>query len=157
MVHADISELQAIDQPVDFRLYMFDNSGKLFADQRGLRGSAFGGEDLVVYGRVFPEGPVDAALQPATGYSLKQNFPNPFRPETVIEFILPARERIELNVYDLRGRFVRSLAAGETPAGPHRVTWDGRAGKGNRVAPGVYWYQLEGAAFVRTNRMVLLQ
>jgi hypothetical protein len=156
-VRADISQLQAMEQAVDFRLYTFNNSGESYADQRGLRGSAFGGEDLVIYGRVFPEGPVDAVLQPAVGYTLKQNVPNPFRPETVIEFRIPTRERIELNVYDLRGRRVRSLAAGVKAAGTHRATWNGRDGNGNRVAPGVYWYQLKGASFVRTSRMVMLE
>jgi hypothetical protein len=88
---------------------------------------------------------------------LEQNRPNPFNPVTEIRYSLPAAGRARLAVYDARGRLLRELFAGEQPAGPGSVTWDGRDGAGRAVASGVYLYRLETATGTQAKRMLLIK
>ena len=69
---------------------------------------------------------VDAGNVPRMAF-LAQNMPNPFGQTTSIRFGLPRTARGEIGVFDVQGRRVRSLVAGELEAGEHAVTWDGRA------------------------------
>jgi len=69
-------------------------------------------------------------------------YPNPFNPSTTVTFALPEAGRVQLAVYDLRGRLVRTLANESFGVGPHRVPWDGRDEKGNPLASGVYFGKL---------------
>lgn len=87
-----------------------------------------------------------------------QNRPNPFNPETEISFNLPAAGSVELLVYDARGVLVRRLVAGNLPAGPAGVTWNGRDTGGQPAASGVYLYRLfvDGRQQGRTGKMVLM-
>ncbi len=81
---------------------------------------------------------------PAPGrFRVYQNYPNPFNPETNIQFDLPFSGTVEVNVYDLRGSFIRQLITGNKPAGRHEVTWDGRNGNGSPVSSGTYFYQVK--------------
>jgi len=88
---------------------------------------------------------------------LQQNFPNPFNPTTTIRFELGSAARVTLDVFDVRGRHIRTLADGRRPAGQHTVDWDGRDGGGVEVASGVYFYKLLSAGTLETRRMVLLK
>ncbi len=84
-------------------------------------------------------------------YTLHQNFPNPFGSLTTIAFTLPRPGAIEVTVFDLLGRHVRTLEAGTKPAGTHEVTFE-RSG----LAAGIYLYRLKTADFVATKSMVVL-
>jgi subtilisin-like proprotein convertase family protein len=70
------------------------------------------------------------------------NHPNPFNPQTTVAFDLARGGRVDVGIYDLRGRRVRQLVAGEMPAGRHTVRWDGRDDGGRAVASGVYLCRL---------------
>jgi hypothetical protein len=70
------------------------------------------------------------------------NYPNPFADATTISFTLPKAGEVNLAVYDLAGRKVRSLEAGHMTAGVHQVGWDGRNDSGGKVASGVYFIRL---------------
>jgi len=105
-------------------------------------------------------GPTDApdVSRISLPLSLGQNRPNPFRRETEIEFAVPGElTSVELTVYDLAGRRVRRLVAGELPGGRHSVRWDGRNEEGRHVATGIYFYQLESADRTLTRKLVLLR
>jgi hypothetical protein len=65
--------------------------------------------------------------------------PMPFTTETRFEMHLAARTRVSLDVFDLAGRRVRTLASGAHSEGIHVFRWEGRNGAGHRVAPGVYF------------------
>ena len=86
---------------------------------------------------------------------LRQNVPNPFNPSTVIRYELSAAAADELQVYDLAGRLVDTLYAGQETAGPHERVWQGRDARGQAVAAGVYVYRLRAGGEVETRRMVL--
>ena len=64
---------------------------------------------------------------------------------------------MELEVYDLAGRHVRSLVSERVTAGEHEVHWNGTDDTGAQVASGVYLYQLRAGEYVETKRMVLLK
>ena len=82
------------------------------------------------------------------------NKPNPATGSTDIQFSLNADERIELSIYDLSGRAVRSLAKGTFSAGPNTVHWDGLDSSGRPVAPGIYMARLKGQHTNATHNVV---
>ncbi len=92
-----------------------------------------------------------AALAPA------RCFPNPFNPQTTIEYVVPADGPVRLAVFDARGRRVRVLADGPKPSGTQTVTWDGRGEDGELVASGVYFLRFEAAGAARVGKLVLLK
>lgn len=81
--------------------------------------------------------------------------PNPFNPMTTITFSLAAAGRAQVDIIDLQGRLVRSLFAGELPAGERSLTWDGRDNAGRAVASGAYLARLMSGSEMATRKMVL--
>lgn len=91
------------------------------------------------------------------GLTLRQNYPNPFNPSTQIEFSLPSKSAVKVEVFDILGRIVSRLYQGELPAGDHTVIWDGRSAAGDRVASGVYFYRIVTEAGQLSRKMLLLK
>jgi hypothetical protein len=94
--------------------------------------------------------------------ALLQNFPNPFNPETWIPFTLAAASEVSVTVYDSRGQLVRHLELGAQQAGRYTsragaIYWDGRNDSGERIASGVYFYQLRAGDFSATRKMVMVK
>jgi len=85
-----------------------------------------------------------------------QAAPNPFSRRAAIGFDLPRAGTVRLEVYDLAGRAVRTLADGFYPAGRHAVEWDGSGAGGRRLQAGVYLCRLHAAGFTTTRRVVLM-
>lgn len=81
-----------------------------------------------------------------------QNQPNPFRRSTNISYTLPAAGHITLQVYDIAGRLVETLANGKEDAGIHQVHW-----QANDIRSGIYFYRLETGSFTDTKKMTLLR
>jgi len=100
---------------------------------------------------------VSEAAAPPGEFVLWQNYPNPFNPETAIRYRLSAANDVELTIFDLTGRRVRTLVRGRQNAGAHTVTWDGRDARGQAVASGVYLYRLVGGGQVQVRRMVVIR
>jgi len=92
-------------------------------------------------------------------FSLAQNMPNPFNPSTTITFTVPVgtSERVFLEVFDLRGKLVRTLVERAMGSGLHSVFWHGDDNSGRRVGSGIYFYRLRAGKFSRTRKMVLLK
>jgi M6 family metalloprotease-like protein len=90
-------------------------------------------------------------------FTLSQNYPNPFNPMTTISFTVPGRNKVTLDVYDLRGRRVRGLLDKFVMPGYYSVQWDGRDDSGRKMASGVYFYRLEAGEEVLTRRMLLVK
>ncbi len=86
---------------------------------------------------------------------LHQNVPNPFNPSTTISYELESQGQVELQVFDLAGRLVRTLYRGSEAAGMHEKVWMGRDKTGRIVATGVYFYRLHAGDEVETRRMLL--
>ena len=90
-------------------------------------------------------------------FSMKQNFPNPFNSETVIEYSLPRESQIKITIYNLLGQKVKTLINGKSPAGRQEVSWDGKNNRREAVSSGIYFYRMEADEFTQTKRMVLLK
>jgi hypothetical protein len=86
------------------------------------------------------------------GFTLRQNFPNPFNPSTSIGFSIPRGGSVRLEVFNTSGQIMDVLVDGYLPAGSYLERWDG-----SRCASGVYFYRLRanGAGAVRS--MILLR
>ena len=93
---------------------------------------------------------------------LLQNYPNPFNPETWIPYQLSEDSPVSISIYDTSGRLVRTLSLGFQSAGFYnsrsRVAyWDGRNALGERVASGIYFYQLTTPSSHQIKRMIILK
>jgi hypothetical protein len=89
--------------------------------------------------------------------TLAQNFPNPFNPETTIQFDLAAETTVSLRVYDMTGQVVRTLVSANRSAGTYTELWNGTNEQGVKVGSGVYFYELKAGAFSSKKKMTLLQ
>lgn len=90
-------------------------------------------------------------------FELLQNYPNPFNPATSIRFAVPSRQAVQLVIYDLLGRKVKTLLDEEVEAGEHAVSWDGSNESGRIVASGLYVYRMRTDKFVEVRKMMLLR
>jgi hypothetical protein len=93
---------------------------------------------------------------------LLQNYPNPFNPETWVPYRLSTAGDVTINIYNVAGQLVRTLALGHREAGSYTVKeraayWDGRNVTGERVASGVYFYNIQSGSFHATKRMVIVK
>ncbi|MBM3242358.1 choice-of-anchor D domain-containing protein, partial [Candidatus Poribacteria bacterium] len=94
--------------------------------------------------------------------ALLNNFPNPFNPDTWIPYQLTESATVIIRIYNVSGQLVRILDIGHRQAGFYidRVDaayWDGCNGSGERVASGVYFYQLEAGKFFAVRKMTIIK
>jgi hypothetical protein len=142
----------------------------------GLRGwsiAAGGSEaELTEAGSWSIAAPTDVALVHAgvahegvpAAFRLAQNTPNPFNPQTLLRYSVPARSIVRLDVFSVLGQRIATLVEAEAEPGEHEVVWDARDAAGHAMSSGVYYYRLEavsvndpGKAFTDVKRMMLLR
>ena len=102
----------------------------------------------------------DEPIDQAPGFvtTLDSNVPNPFNPRTTISYSIGERTRVRLGVYDLAGRLVQQLVAGQwQDPGSYDEVWTGVDDHGRAVASGVYLYRLRTDQFERSRKMVLVR
>lgn len=92
-----------------------------------------------------------------TDFYLEQNYPNPFNPSTTIRFGLPRAAHVTLRVFNLKGQVIATLVDEPVQAGEHSVTWAATDLQNNRVASGVYLYQLIADDYTETKKLVLVR
>lgn len=85
-------------------------------------------------------------------FELKQNFPNPFNPETKISFTISKKEFTSLKIYDSMGRVVSELVNREMEAGNYSFNFSGE-----KLSSGIYFYQLKAGNLSDTKRMILVK
>ena len=90
-------------------------------------------------------------------FELSQNYPNPFNPVTTIQYSLPERSPVRIEVYNVLGQVVRTLVDGERSAGSYTITWNGEDASGAPVATGVYFYRFQAGEHVEKKKMLLLK
>lgn len=79
-------------------------------------------------------------------YELLGNYPNPFNPETVISYALPEESNVELRIYNLMGKLVRTFAYNSQTSGYKNITWNGKDESGVIVSSGIYIYRLQAVS-----------
>lgn len=107
--------------------------------------------------------PTSARIVPPAHSSLGRIFPNPFNPTTAIPYTIGAQRggaprSVELAVYDVHGRHIKTLASGLLPPGQYRAVWDGTAQDGSRVGTGAYFARLSvDAVALEARKLVLVK
>jgi hypothetical protein len=97
-----------------------------------------------------------AAASPSKA-SLGHNYPNPFNPSTTIPFSLTVESHVNLRIYDVTGRMVRTLLNERRPAGYQQARWDGRDNNGTMVPSGIYFAGLKADGYNAAQKMLLLK
>lgn len=95
-------------------------------------------------------------LRPA-GYYLADNYPNPFNPETTIEYELPTNGSVRLEVFNILGQKIKTLVDQNQVAGVHQVIWNGKNELSEAVVSGIYLYRIQSQDFKATKRMLLIR
>ncbi len=91
------------------------------------------------------------------GYSLWQNHPNPFNPDTRISYTLPEATHVRLTVHNILGQTVKVLVDKDEGPGFKYVIWNGADQAGRQVSSGVYFYRLETPHYLEIRKMMKLQ
>jgi hypothetical protein len=96
-------------------------------------------------------------------FRLEGNYPNPFNPSTTIRYALPQQALVQVIIYDIQGRPVRSFASRVQQAGEQTISWDGSDDFGNSVSSGTYIYRVKasslknGKIFDKSSKMILMK
>jgi flagellar hook capping protein FlgD len=90
-------------------------------------------------------------------FALNQNYPNPFNPVTTIDFDLPARSYVTIDIFNALGQKVSTLIDTYKPAGSHSVTWEGKDNSGQYVSTGFYFYRIQTDDYEQSRKMLLLK
>ena len=90
-------------------------------------------------------------------FTLHNNYPNPFNPETNIQFDIPEQLSVRLAIYDLSGKEVNVLVHNTFAPGKYEVKWAGKDQHGQPVSAGMYIYQIEAGSFRNTKKLILLK
>ncbi len=92
-----------------------------------------------------------------TDFELKQNFPNPFNPNTTIQFDLPQTIHVSLKIYNTLGQEIRNLIDNVIPTGENLIIWDGKNNVGQLVSSGIYFIRLQSGDFTDIKRMTFIK
>jgi xylan 1,4-beta-xylosidase len=101
---------------------------------------------------IYVSGVIEQTGNRPTAFNLCQNYPNPFNPITAIDFSLPVESYVQLKVYDLMGREVKSLVERQMPAGRYTAQFDAR-----ELCSGIYFYRITAGDFTKSYKMILLK
>ena len=94
----------------------------------------------------------EGGLSQNFNYKLYQNYPNPFNPVTTIRFEVPHSQYIELKIFDILGREVKTLFKGSAPAGIIAVDFNA-----DGFSSGIYIYRIKGDGFTASKKLILLK
>ena len=90
-------------------------------------------------------------------YSISQNYPNPFNPITSLRYNLPEYGLVNITIYDMMGRVVKTLLNCSQTAGYKSIQWNATNDRNEPVSAGLYLYTIQAGGFRQTNKMVLLK
>jgi flagellar hook assembly protein FlgD len=90
-------------------------------------------------------------------YRLHSNYPNPFNPSTIITYDLAADGHVDLSIYNIIGKKVKTIVNQNETAGRKFTAWYGTDDVGNALSAGMYFYRLTAGGKVFTKKMVLMK
>jgi hypothetical protein len=98
-------------------------------------------------------------------FTLQQNYPNPFNPSTTIRYAIPVASEnktsgvvsVQLSLYDLRGRLIKTLVESDQKPGSYTVHWDGTDSRNDPVGSGIFIYRLKAGDQVLTRKMTIIR
>ena len=90
-------------------------------------------------------------------FVLGKNYPNPFNPNTKLDYLIPRRSDVSIRVYNMLGQEIIKLLEKEQSYGKYSVSWNGLDNYGKQVASGVYFTELKAGKVRRVTKMLLLK
>ena len=90
-------------------------------------------------------------------FSLHQNYPNPFNPVTSLRYDLPEYGLVNITIYDMMGRIVKTLVNSSQTAGYKSIKWNATNDRNESVSSGLYLYSIQAGEFRQIKKMVLLK
>ena len=100
---------------------------------------------------------VTEVIKPKEMTQLKGNYPNPFNPETTINFDLANDSSVLLEIYNIKGQKINTLVNSDFRAGSHNVVWSGIDDNGSSVSSGIYFYRMTTDEHSAVRRMILMK
>ena len=85
------------------------------------------------------------------------SYPNPFNPVTTLRYDLPEDALVNITIYDMMGRIVKTLINDQQTAGYRSTQWNATNDAGSPVSAGIYLYMIQAGEFRQTKKMVLLK
>jgi len=99
----------------------------------------------------------DVINQLPHAFNLYNNYPNPFNPVTTLRYDLPEDALVNITIYDIMGRIVRTLINSQQNAGFKSIQWNATNDAGSPLSAGLYLYKIQADNFVQIRKMVLLK
>ena len=99
----------------------------------------------------------DVINQLPHAFNLYNNYPNPFNPVTTLRYDLPEDALVNITIYDIMGRIVRTLINSQQNAGFKSIQWNATNDAGSPLSAGLYLYKIQADNLVQTSKMVLLK
>jgi hypothetical protein len=90
-------------------------------------------------------------------FALHNNYPNPFNPVTNISYDIPEVAQVTLDIYNISGQKVRTLAQGQHEPGRYRIQWNATNDYGNPLSSGMYIYRIRAGDFVSVKKLILMK
>ena len=140
----------ALDDPIESLRLIGSLRGTFYLDEIRLVAAQYSGGVTAVLEE-------DARIAAPQEFALDPNYPNPFNSSTTIRYRLGAPGWVRLDVFDIQGQKVKTLAVGDVGPGVYQVEWDGTDASGKRVATGVYLVRLQQGTVALVHKMLLLK
>ena len=90
-------------------------------------------------------------------FTLHQNYPNPFNPVTNLDYDLPEDAMVNITIFDMMGKVVRTLVNDQQSAGYKTLQWNATSNSGQPISSGLYIYTIQAGEFSKTRKMILLK
>ena len=136
-----------------------DGSGGAIVAWQDLRNGNENNDDDDIYAQHVPgDGLVPTAVRPMTPaarLSVSSGYPNPSSAATWFDVTLRSESTVSVEVFDVAGRRVRTIAVGRMHAGPARLTFDGLDDRAHMLPSGVYFYRVHAGTETVTKKMVI--
>ena len=147
---------------IDNSTYTYEYS--FYIVQDGVQRRIRSGQDLILYNET---GTLDVIFRTQDYVTANDvntyefvplaNYPNPFNPETTLNFSIHKPEHVELKVYNIKGQLVKTLVDEKMEPGIHKVIWKGRNNNDRQVSSGVYFVKLKANSNSDIKKMILLK
>jgi hypothetical protein len=120
-------------------------------------------DDVTIFNRALSDADIVELCEQATPtavagstppFTLGMSVPNPMGAESKVEFTLASEQTVEVDIFDVAGRRVRTIETGRRVTGRHVAVWDGRSDDGRETPSGLYFLRLKAGQHMQTTRIV---
>jgi hypothetical protein len=165
-VKAKVWEGEPIDEPEEWLVTGTDPEPRVtgkYTTFASFNGENTGGGDIfklddIVVRKIEPPVTIDQMDNTVPmNFELANNYPNPFNPETTIEFSVDQLDQITLEIFSVTGEKVRTLVNKQMPAGTYKIVFDSKNDLGSLLPSGLYFYRIQNSTRMITRKMILMK